>query len=58
MTLFPLADSSTLSHEAQLRLDRALVEAVNIIYGFDELTWLSLTNEVFGTGLQNVPSSI
>ena len=58
MSLFSIADSSLLSCEAQFKLDRALKAAETIIRGFDEHGWMSLTKEVFGTALPDLPSSI
>ena len=58
MALFSLADSSLLSCEAQFKLDRALNAAEKTVRGFDEHGWLSLTKEVFGTALPDLPSSI
>ena len=42
MSLFSISDASSLSRQAQLRLDRAIEVAETFIYKFDENDWASL----------------
>ena len=57
MSLFSISDASSLSRQAQLRLDRAIEVAETFIYKFDENDWASLTKNVFGYSLNNVPGN-
>ena len=58
MSLFSISDASSLSRQAQLRLDRAIEVAETFIYKFDENDWASLTKNVFGYSLNNVPGNV
>ena len=58
MSLFSISDASSLSRQARLRLDRAIEVAETFIYKFDENDWASLTKNVFGYSLNNVPGNV
>ena len=58
MSLFSISDASSLSRQSELRLNRAIEVAEAFIYRFDENDWASLTKNVFGYSLNNVPGNV